>query len=156
MRKGVFGRQFDRTKNQRAALFKGLIVSLVQNGELTTTLAKAKAIKADAEKLITKAKKNMVADRRTIFKVLNKKNLVDKLCCEIAPVFKERNGGYLRIVRLGMRKGDGAQMAKIMFTEEVIKIQPKEIEAVKTPAQAETKSKTKVKASTKKKTEAVK
>lgn len=121
MNKGVFGRHFSRTKNQRTALFRGLIGSLIENDGLLTTVSKAKAIKADAEKIITKAKDGSVADKRVIFQTLNKKALVDKLVNEIAPVFKERKGGYLKIVRLGSRKGDQAQMAKLLFTQEIVR-----------------------------------
>lgn len=124
MKKRVFGRHFSRTKNQRTALFRGLITSLFENGQLTTTLIKAKAIKPEAEKIITKAKEASVADRRVIFKTLNNKSLVDKLIKKIAPVLKNRKGGYLRIVRLRDRKGDQAEMAKVLFTEEIIKEKP--------------------------------
>lgn len=124
MKKRVFGRHFSRTKNQRTALFRGLITSLFENGQLTTTLIKAKSIKPEAEKIITKAKEASVADRRVIFKTLNNKSLVDKLIKKIAPVLKNRKGGYLRIVRLRNRKGDQAEMAKVLFTEEIIKEKP--------------------------------
>jgi len=124
MRKQVFGRQLGRTKNERQALFRGLIRSLVTEGEIKTTVAKAKAIRAQAEKLITKAKSGTLADRRLIFRTLNERVLVNRLVEEIAPLFKERKGGYLRLVRLGRRRGDSAEMMKIMFTESVGKMKP--------------------------------
>jgi len=120
MKKRVFGRKLSRTKNQRKALFRGLISSLVENKELTTTLAKAKSIKGETEKLVTRAKKGTLWDRKIIFKTLNKRHLVDKLVNNIAPSFKEKKGGYLRIVKLGTRIGDGAEMAKVLFTEEIL------------------------------------
>lgn len=126
MRKQVFGRQLGRTKNQRQALFKGLIASLIKEGEIETTLAKAKAIRSQAEKLITRAKGATVADRRIIFKFLNRKTLVNRLVDEIAPAFKDRPGGYLRIIRVGRRKGDNAEIAKVMFAENVGKMMPRE------------------------------
>lgn len=117
MRKQVFGRHLGRTKNQRQALFRALITSLVEKGEIETTLAKAKAVKAESEKLITKAKSGGLTDRRMIFRTLNRKALVNKLVETMAPLLKERKGGYLRIVRTGVRKGDNAMMAKLMFVE---------------------------------------
>jgi large subunit ribosomal protein L17 len=125
MRKQVFGRQLGRTKNQRQALFRGLIASLIKEGEIETTLPKAKSIKSQAEKMITKARAGTVADRRVIFKLLNKRTLVNRLVEEIAPLFKSRPGGYLRIVRVGRRKGDNAEIARVMFTENVGKMLPR-------------------------------
>lgn len=126
MRKNVYGRQLSRTKNQRQALFKGLMVCLVERGGIVTTLAKAKAIRSQIEKLVTKAKKAGLNDRRQILKVLGKTKLVNRLCDVIAPVFKEKQGGYLRIIRVGARTGDRAEMVKVMFTEEIPVEVPKE------------------------------
>lgn len=139
MRKQVFGRQLGRTKNERQALFRGLIRSLVTEGEIKTTVAKAKAIRAQAEKLITRAKSGTLVDRRIIFQTLNERALVNRLVEEIAPLFKERKGGYLRLVRLGRRRGDNAEMMKVMFTEEVAKMRPriKESKEPKAPETAE-------------------
>ena len=116
MRKQVFGRHFSRTKNQRQALFRGLIGALFDKGEIVTTLSKAKAIKSQAEKLITKAKKGSLTDKRIILRFLSHRALVNRLVLSIAPLFKEKKGGYLRLVRLGRRRGDAAQMAKLSFT----------------------------------------
>lgn len=122
MRKQVFGRQLGRTKNQRVALFRGLICSLIAQGEIETTLAKAKSIKSQAEKLITRAKGGSLSDRRIIFRFLNKKELVNRLVDGIAPVFKERKGGYLRLIHLSQRRGDAALMAKLVFVEDISQI----------------------------------
>jgi len=130
MRKRVFGRQFSRTKNQRRALFRGLISALVEKGEIVTTLPKAKAVKPQAEKLVTKAKKGTLSNQRVIFRFLGKRALVNRLVMEIAPLFKEKKGGYLRIIRLGRRKGDAAQLAKLMFTEDLGKIAAEPIREV--------------------------
>lgn len=119
MRKKVFGYQLNRTKNQRQALFKGLINSLIIKGEIETTLTKAKAIIPQAEKLITKAKNGTLNDKRMIFRFLNKRNSVNRLVEEIAPLFKQRNGGYLRLIKIGPRKGDRAEIVRISFTEKV-------------------------------------
>lgn len=122
MKKNVFGRHFGRTTNQRKALFRGLICSLVEKGEIKTTLAKAKAIKAESEKLITKAKKGSLSDRRIIFRFLNRSDLVNKLVDEIAPLLAERKSGYLRIVRVGNRRGDNSQTAKVMFVDDILSL----------------------------------
>jgi len=131
MRKQVFGRQFSRTKNQRQALFRGLIGTLVEKGEIVTTLAKAKAVQSQAEKLITKAKKGDLSNKRVILRFLTKKYLVNRLVLGIAPLFKEKNGGYLRIIKLGQRKGDKAAMAQLSFTEDFSKIILKPVKEVK-------------------------
>lgn len=119
MRKQVFGRQLGRTKNQRQALFRGLIKSLIEKGEIETTVSKAKAIRSQAEKMISKAKRGNLNDKRIIFKEIGDQTLVNKLVEEIAPLFKQKNGGYLKIVRTNLRQGDSTQMAKLMFTEEL-------------------------------------
>lgn len=121
MRKRVFGRKLGRDKNQRKALFRGLVASLVKEGEMVTTVAKAKAIRPLTEKLITKAKKGGVGERRQILHFLGRRALVNRLVDEIAPLVKERKGGYLRLVRTGRRKGDNAPLVKISFVEKIEK-----------------------------------
>ncbi|OGH20091.1 MAG: 50S ribosomal protein L17 [Candidatus Levybacteria bacterium RIFCSPHIGHO2_02_FULL_37_13] len=109
MRKNVFGRQFKRDKNERAALFKGLISSLVLHERIKTTEEKAKAIKGEVDKIITKAKKGDLAARHLLQGQLAKKE-VEKLILEIAPRFNGRQGGYTRTIRIGRRFSDNAQM----------------------------------------------
>jgi len=117
MKKRTFGRQLGRTKNQRRALFRNLISSLIDKGEIITTAAKAKAIRPEIEKLITKAKTATLADRRIIFRLLGRRDLVNRLVDSIGTVFKNRPGGYVRLLKLVNRIGDQAEMVKIMFTE---------------------------------------
>lgn len=116
MRKQVFGRQFKRDKNERKALFKGLLSSLVLKGSIRTTESKAKAIKGEADKLITKVKKQGENARKLLSITLTDK-AIKKLIKDVAPLFSNRNGGYTRIVRLGRRVTDGASMALIEWTE---------------------------------------
>lgn len=116
MRKNVFGRKFKRDKNERAAFFKGLISALVLNERITTTEARAKAIKGDADKVITKAKKNKEVAKRALAGLLNKEAL-EKLVNDLAPRFVSRKGGYTRIIRLGKRFGDDAMEVIIEWTE---------------------------------------
>lgn len=110
-------RKFSRNTLQRKALFLSAMRGLVENGAITTTLAKAKTVRSLMEKLVTKAKQGDLTARRKIHSVLRNRRLVNKLVEEIAPVFKERPGGYLRIFRLFPRRGDNAQMARLEFVE---------------------------------------
>lgn len=116
MKKNVFGRKFNRDTNERKALFKALISSLVLNERIKTTEPKAKAIKADVDKVITKVKKNGELARRLLSSVLNSQAL-EKLINDVAPRFKDRNGGYTRIIKIGRRFGDNAMEVVMEFTE---------------------------------------
>lgn len=108
-------KKFHRKKGQRTALFKNLANNLILKGRIETTEEKAKAIKPRAEKLITIAKKQNLAALRILFSRLSKK-AAEKLYYEITPRYKERKGGYLRIIKSGkIRKNDGAKMAIIEF-----------------------------------------
>ncbi len=117
MRKQVYGRKFKRDKNQRKALFSGLISSMIIKGRLETTEERAKAIKGDLEKLVTKAKKGNKAILRKSLKPFE----AEKLLNNIAPVFKDRNGGYTRLIKTGKRLSDNAQMAILEWTQEIPK-----------------------------------
>ncbi len=116
MRKNVFGRRFKRDKNERKALFKGLLSALVLRERIKTTEPKAKAIKGDADKIVTKAKKNGDLAKRMLGDILNSQAL-EKLVNDIAPRFKNRNGGYTRIIRIGKRFGDNAMEVVMEWTE---------------------------------------
>jgi len=117
MRKNVFGRQFKRDKNERTALFKGLISSLILHERIKTTEDKAKAIRGQVDKIITKAKKGEALARHLLQKQLPKKE-IEKVIHEIAPRFKDRQGGYTRIIRIGRRFSDNAQMVLMEWTEQ--------------------------------------
>ncbi len=112
MRKRKKGRKFGREKNQRKALLRSLTESLILNERIKTTQAKAKELSSFAEKIITKAKKADFNARREISKKFPKE-IAKKLITEIVPRYKERKGGYTRILKLGLRKSDGAKMAII-------------------------------------------
>ena len=115
MRKQIFGRKFKRDKNERKALFNGLISAMVLNGSIKTTEQKAKAIKRDLEKLVTKAKKGETS-RRILQSSLTKSE-IDKMINEIAPGFKNRAGGYTRIIKTGRRFNDDASMVILQWVE---------------------------------------
>lgn len=112
MRKLKKGRRLSRKKNQRRALLKSLATALFLKEKIKTTEAKAKEISGFAEKQITTAKKSDIASRRLLARYFSP-SIIKKLANEIAPRYKERKGGYTRIMKLGPRKSDGARMAII-------------------------------------------
>lgn len=116
MRKLKRGRKLSREKDQRKALLRSLSSSFLLRGKIKTTLAKAKETQRFAEKLITRAKKGDLASRRALLRVLPPAT-VEKVFKEIAPRYKERPGGYARVVKLGPRKSDGAPMAFIELVD---------------------------------------
>lgn len=109
-------RKFGREKVQRKALYKALATALIDNGRIETTHAKAKSLSSFIQKLITKAKKGDLPSRRLILSHLGQK-ATSKLIKEIAPQFKERVGGYVRVIRLPQRPSDGSPMAIIEFVQ---------------------------------------
>jgi large subunit ribosomal protein L17 len=119
MRHRIKGYKLGRNSAQRKALFSNLIRELYIHERITTTEAKARAIRGDAEKLITKAKRGIAEDgnrvhaQRQVVAYLHDKTVVHKLFDDIAPRFTDRNGGYTRIVKIGKRFGDAADMAVI-------------------------------------------
>lgn len=109
-------RKFGREKNQRNALMKGLVLSMVAHGKVETTLAKARELRPVIEKLVTIAKKGSLSDIRLIAKrIYGKGAEAKKLVDEIAPRYKDRNGGYTRIIKTSQRQGDASEMAIIEF-----------------------------------------
>lgn len=117
-RHGYKGRKFGRETDQRLALKRGLMRALIENQSITTTLARAKEIRREAEKLITIAKKGGLANRRLLIARLNDMQTADLLMDVIAPQIK-RDSGYLRIERAGYRRGDNSEMATISFVDSI-------------------------------------
>ena len=120
-RHGYKGRKFGRERDQRRALLKGLADSLIKYQTIETTLPKAKEIVPYTEKLITKAKKGDLHNRRQIIARLQTVESANKLVDEIAPKLNARNSGYLRIERTSTRRGDNAQLARISFVDDLTK-----------------------------------
>lgn len=112
MRKRKKGRKLSRKRDQRKALLKSLARELILKEKIKTTEAKAKEVRPYLEKIITKAKKGDLAAIRNLARFFSK-SIVKKLVKEIAPRYRERPGGYIRIIKLGPRKSDGAKMAII-------------------------------------------
>ena len=107
------GRKFSRTSSHREAMFKNMASSLIKHELIRTTLPKAKELRRVAEPLITLGKVDGVANRRLAFSRLRDKEAVGKLFVELGPRYKERPGGYLRILKCGFRAGDNAPMAYV-------------------------------------------
>ena len=118
-RHGYKGRKFGRERDQRRALLKGLATSLVEHGKIETTLPKAKELVRYIEKLITKAKKGDLANRRMVIAGLSTQMAAFKLVDEIAPQLTGRTSGHVRVSRTRLRIGDGAQMATVAFVDEL-------------------------------------
>ena len=136
-RHGYRGRKFGRETDQRRALRRGLVCSLIEYQSITTTLARCKEIRREAEKLITLARKGGLANRRLIIARLNDIEVANLLVDVIAPQI-ERDSGYLRIERAGYRRGDNAEMGTISFVDEIDFEAEKKVETkkVEKPAKA--------------------
>jgi large subunit ribosomal protein L17 len=117
MNKKVFGRKLGRSRPAREALFSTLIRSMILNGKIETTMAKAKAIQGDLEHMITLAKKTDLSSRRRALAYLdNARKVNDLLFQQVGPFFKSRTSGFTRITSLPQRRGDNDKMAKIEWT----------------------------------------
>ena len=111
------GRQLSRTSSHRKAMFKNMAASLIKHELIRTTVPKAKELRRVAEPLITLAKADSVANRRLAFARLRDKVAVGKLFVELGPRYRERKGGYLRILKCGVRAGDNAPMAYVELVD---------------------------------------
>ena len=120
MRHRKSGRRLGRNSSHRKAMFRNMATSMLKHETIRTTLPKAKELRRVVEPLITLAKEDSVANRRLAFNRLRDKEIVGKLFSEIGPRFKERPGGYLRILKTGPRPGDAAPMAIVMLTEQAV------------------------------------
>jgi len=117
MRHKKIGRRLGRDSSHRKAMFRNMAASLIEHESISTTLAKAKELRRTLEPLITLAKEDDVSRRRRAFNKIRNKAAVGKLFNEIGPRFKDRPGGYLRILKKGSRPGDSAPMALIQLTD---------------------------------------
>ena len=111
-------RKLGRPTAHRMAMLRGLVTLLLENGQVETTLARAKEVRSLAEKMITLGKKNTLASRRAALAFITKRAVVVKLFDELAPKYAERQGGYTQIFKMGPRRGDAAEMAIIKLIED--------------------------------------
>ena len=117
MRHRKSGRKLGRNSSHRKAMFRNMASSLVQHETIKTTLPKAKELRRVVEPLITLAKEDVVANRRLAFSRLRDKAAVGKLFTDLGPRFRDRPGGYLRILKMGPRRGDAAPMAIVQLVD---------------------------------------
>ncbi len=122
-----------RNPKERKAMLENMVTSLLHYQQITTTLQKAKAAQRLADRVISLGKKDSLASRRMAFSYLQDHVLTSKLFREVAPRFKNRNGGYTRILHLQRRKGDGAQLALLELTEKEIKVKEAKSKSKKEP-----------------------
>lgn len=106
-------RKLGRASDHRASMLRGLATYLLENGKIETTVTRAKEVRAMAEKMITIAKEPTLTAKRKVLAYVTKEDVVKKLFDEIAPKYKEANGGYTRIIKTGPRRGDAAEMCII-------------------------------------------
>ena len=108
-------RKLGRTSDQRKAMLRAMVTYLLENGQIKTTVTRAKEVAPVAEKMITLAKDNTLASYRQALAFITKEDVANKLFKEIGPKYADRNGGYTRVVRIGPRRGDAAEMAIIQL-----------------------------------------
>ena len=106
-------RKLGRTSDHRKAMLRGMVTLLLEKGKIVTTVARAKEVRSAAEKMITLGKKGDLAAYRQALSFITREDVANKLCKELAPSYAERNGGYTRIIRTGVRRGDAAETAII-------------------------------------------
>ena len=111
-------RKLGRTTAHRKAMLRGMVTLLLKNGQIETTLTRAKEVRSMAEKMITLGKKNTLASRRAALAYITDENVVSKLFSEIAPTYANRQGGYTQIFKMGPRRGDAAEMAIVKLIAE--------------------------------------
>lgn len=138
----IKGRKLNKTTAHRKAMFSNMANSMLKHTRIKTTLAKAKEFRRYIERMITRAKNDTLHNKRIILRFLRHRTMIEKLFTQIAPKFKDRNGGYTRIIKLGRRKNDNAEMAIIEFVEDFsVAPQPEKTETKKkiTPEKTDTK-----------------
>jgi len=131
MRHRYSGRKLNKTSSHKRAMFRNMTASLVEHELIKTTLPKAKELRRFAEPLITISKDDSVANRRLVFDRLRNKEAVGKLFSDLGPRYQERPGGYLRILKCGMRTGDNAPMAYVELVDREI-VEPDKEEVAET------------------------
>ena len=124
-------RKLNRTSSHRLAMLRNMTVSLLRHEVIKTTLPKAKELRRVVEPIITLGKNSSLANRRLAFNRLRDRDIVIKLFGELGPRYAKRNGGYLRILKFGFRKGDNAPMAYVELLD-----RPEQVEENKAPAKA--------------------
>ena len=118
-------RKLGRPTDQRKAMLRGMVTLLLENGQVVTTVTRAKELRSIADKMITLGKKNTLASRRAALAYITKESVVTKVFTEYASLYADRNGGYTQLFKMGPRRGDGAEIAVIKMID-YVKEQPSE------------------------------
>lgn len=113
-------RKLGRPTAHRKAMLRGMVTLLLENGQVETTLTRAKEVRSIAEKMITLGKKNTLASRRAALAFITKEDVVSKLFNDIAPKYADRNGGYTQVLKIGVRRGDAAEMAIVRLIDSTV------------------------------------
>ncbi len=108
-------RKLGRASDQRKAMLRAMVTFLLENGQIETTVARAKEVRSMTEKMITLGKNNTIHSKRQVMAYVTKEDVMKKLFDEISPKYADRNGGYTRIIKTGARRGDAAEMAIIQL-----------------------------------------
>ena len=106
-------RKLGRATDSRKAMLRAMVTYLFENGKIETTVTRAKEVRSMAEKMVTLGKKEDLHSKRQVFSYITKETVAKKVIAEIGPKYADRNGGYTRIIKTGMRRGDAAEMAII-------------------------------------------
>ncbi|HUT65520.1 MAG TPA: 50S ribosomal protein L17 [Spirochaetota bacterium] len=149
------GKRLGRDKEHREAMFANLIVSFLQNERIKTTITKAKELRRRSERIITRAKDPTLHNKRIVLSRIKDRDMVAKLFDDIAPRYKNVNGGYTRIIRIGRRQGDGAELSYLELVETAASgsgKKTKKKETAEAPVEKKTKKKETAEAPTEKKT----
>lgn len=147
-------RKLGRPTAHRMSMLRGMVTFLLEKGKIETTATRAAEVAALADKMITLGKKNTLVAKRQAIAFLKKESVVYKLFTKIAPLYDERNGGYTRVLKIGPRRGDGAEMAIVeLVGAEKVYEEPKKAKAEPKKAKAEPKTEAKAEAKTEAKTE---
>ena len=110
-------RKLGRTTDHRISMLRGMTTHLLEKGQIETTVTRAKELRSVTEKMITLGKQNTLHSKRQVLSYITKEDVVKKLFDEIAPKYADRNGGYTRIIKIGPRRGDAAEMAIIQLVD---------------------------------------
>jgi large subunit ribosomal protein L17 len=137
MRHGMNGRKLNRTSSHRKAMFANMAVALIKHEQIETTLPKAKDLRPIVEKLVTLGKRGGLHARRQILSYLGDRAQTEKLIATLGPRYASRKGGYLRVLKAGLRYGDAAPMAIIEFVERDVEAKGKDSGPVQTSEQSE-------------------
>ena len=122
-------RKLGKPTDQRKAMLRGMVTLLLENGQVVTTVTRAKELRSIADKMITLGKKNTLASRRAALAYITKESVVTKVFTEYASLYADRNGGYTQIFKMGPRRGDAAEMAIIKLVDEAVAETKKEEKA---------------------------